>query len=124
MIVHLDKTNGREKNIVKQNPIKNKPCNIEIILVLISGRTDGRTVPLFVPIFACRGGPGSAAPAVRRGPPRSSQKLINFFSLLERTFHENISCGGVAKCFQEVAKCFQVVAKCFQVQVFEHIINF
>ena len=27
---------GCEKNIVKQNPIKNKPCRIEIILGLIS----------------------------------------------------------------------------------------
>ena len=30
------KRNGCEKNIVKQNPIKNKPCRIEIILGLIS----------------------------------------------------------------------------------------
>ena len=40
----------------------------------------------FLPIFACRGGPGSAAP--RGGGPRGTQKLIFFYA---RTDHyENI----------------------------------
>ena len=38
----------------------------------------------FFPIFACRGGPGSAARC--GGGPRGTQKLIRSFFLLERTF--------------------------------------
>ena len=42
----------------------------------------------FLPIFACRGGPGSAARC--GGGPRGTQKLIRTFVLLARAFHENI----------------------------------
>ena len=53
----------------------------------------------FLPIFACCGGPGSAAP--RGGGPRGTQKLIKFCFLLARTFHENML---EAKTSQNLAK--------------------
>ena len=73
----VPKVTGCEKNIVKQNPIKNKPCNIEIILVLISGRTDGRTGQDGSYQFLRAAG----APVRRRrgrGPQRHAK--IDFFS--------------------------------------------
>ena len=48
---------GCEKNIVKQNPIKSKPCHIEIILFLISK--------------LARSGPPEPANSARRGHPRT-----------------------------------------------------
>ena len=48
---------GCEKNVVEQNPVKNKPCHIEIILVLISK--------------LARSGPPEPANSARRGHPRT-----------------------------------------------------
>ena len=51
---------------------------METFLAIIFGRQDRNGPSRFLPIFACRGGPGSAARC--GGGPRGTQKLICFCS--------------------------------------------
>ena len=50
---------------------------METFLAIIFGRQDRNGPSRFLPIFACRGGPGSAARC--GGGPRGTQKLIKIF---------------------------------------------
>ena len=78
---------------------------METFLAILFSHQDRNGPSRFLPIFACRGGPGSAAP--RGGGPRGTQKLI-FFSLPARTitkiFSKRFLCphGPLRKYFRSV----------------------